>query len=87
MSDSEFHSEMWPKGESRKYQDYGMAGDTCLRFIRKSSQSVVRLSPIFEKEWSTNDDSGMIEAAKAIIPMHDLTMGGVEDTVKELMKK
>src|SRR3990167_1638083 len=55
--------------------------------VKKRADSVVWINPVFKKEWEERDDSGTIHAAKNIVPMHDLTVGGVEDAIKELMKK
>jgi uncharacterized protein with von Willebrand factor type A (vWA) domain len=64
-----------------------MGGDECLQFIKRKSDSVVWINPVFRREWEDRDDSGTIQAASDIIPMHDLTVGGVEDAIKSLMKK
>lgn len=87
MSDSELYGEQWPKGDPKQYESLMMAGDKCLGFIKQKSDSVVWLSPVFRKEWQEHDSSGTIQEVGEIIPMHDLTVGGVEDAIKELMKK
>ena len=55
-------------------------------YQKKRADSVVWINPVFKKDWEERDDSGTIHAAKNIVPMHDLTVGGVEDAIKELMK-
>jgi len=87
MSYSEFEGDGWPPNDNEKrVEQFGMGGDKCLEFIKKKADSVVWINPVFQKEWDERDDSGTIHAAKNIIPMHDLTVGGVEDAIKELMK-
>ncbi len=88
MSYSEFESDGWPpSGNDERVEKFGMRGDECLNFIKKKADSVVWINPVFAKEWQERDDSGTIEAISDIVPMHDLTVGGVEDAIKELMKK
>jgi len=88
MSYSEFEGDGWPPSENdERVEKFGMGGDECLNFIKKKADSVVWINPVFAKEWKERDDSGTIEAISEIIPMHDLTVGGVEDAIKELMKK
>ncbi len=87
MSYSEFEGDGWPpSGNEERVRQFSMGGDECLSFIKKRADSVVWINPVFKKEWEERDDSGTIHAAKAIVPMHDLTVGGVEDAIKELMK-
>lgn len=87
MSESELHGEQWSKGDPKQYEGLMMEGDKCLWFMRHKSDSVVWLNPVFKKEWEEPDGSGTIRGVGEIIPMHDLTVGGVEDAIKELMKK
>ena len=88
MSYSEFEGDGWPpSGNDERVRQFSMGGDECLSFIKKRADSVVWINPVFKKEWEERDDSGTIHAAKSIVPMHDLTVGGVEDAIKELMKK
>jgi len=88
MSYSEFESDGWPpSGNEKRIEQFGMGGEECLSFIKKKADAVVWINPVFQKEWEERDDSGTIHAVKSIIPMHDLTVGGVEDAIKELMKK
>ena len=88
MSYSEFEGDGWPpSGNDERVRQFSMGGDECLSFIKKRADSVVWINPVFKKEWEERDDSGTIHAAKNIVPMHDLTVGGVEDAIKELMKK
>jgi uncharacterized protein with von Willebrand factor type A (vWA) domain len=88
MSYSEFVRDSWPpSGNEKRIEQFGMGGEECLSFIKRKAAAVVWINPIFQKEWEERDNSGTIHAAKAIIPMHDLTVGGVEDAIKELMKK
>jgi len=87
MSYSEFEGDGWPpSGNDERVRQFSMGGDECLSFIKKRANSVVWINPVFKKEWEERDDSGTIHAAKSIVPMHDLTVGGVEDAIKELMK-
>lgn len=88
MSYSEFEGDGWPpSGNNERIRKFGMGGEECLQYIQKHSDSAVWINPAFKKEWQERDDSGTINAARSIIPMYDLTVGGVEDAVKELMKK
>lgn len=88
MSYSEFEEDCCPPSDNNeRIKKFGMDGDDCLKFIKKKSDSVVWINPVFAKEWEDRDDSGTIEAISDIIPMHDLTVGGVEDAIKKLMKK
>ncbi len=88
MSYSEFEGDCWlPSGNDKLVEKFGMGGEESLKFIKKKADSVVWINPIFAKEWDKQDDSRAIEAINDIIPMHDLTVGGVEDAIKELMKK
>jgi len=88
MSYSEFEGDGWPpRGNDDRVDRFGMGGDDCLKLIKKKSDSVVWINPVFRREWEDRDDSGTIQAARDIIPMHDLTVGGVEDAIKGLMKR
>jgi len=88
MSYSEFEGDGWPpSGNEERTKQFGMGGEECLSFIKKKADAVVWINPVFQKEWEERDDSGTIHAVKNVIPMHDLTVGGVEDAIKELMKK
>lgn len=88
MSYSEFEGDGWPPSDNNeRVERFGMGGEKCLNFIKKKADAVVWINPVFQKEWKTRDNSRTIRAARRIIPMHDLTVGGVEDAIKELMKK
>ena len=88
MSYSEFENDGWPpSGNDERVKNFGMGGKECLNFIKKKADSVVWISPVFRKEWESRDSSGTIHAVGEIMPMHDLTIGGVEDAIKDLMKK
>ncbi len=88
MSATEFRQDQWePRGNEDRVKKFGMAGDECLRWIEHRADSAVWVNPIFKKEWDGRDGSGTIAAAKEIMPMHDLSVGGVQDAIKELMKR
>ncbi len=88
MSYSELEGDCWPpRRNAERVEKFGMGGEECLNFINKKSDSAVWINPIFKKEWQNRDDSGTIKAISQIIHMHDLTVGGVEDAIKDLMKK
>jgi len=88
MSYSELEGDCWPsRGNAERVEKFGMGGEECLNFINKKSDSAVWINPVFKKEWKNRDDSGTIKAISQIIHMHDLTVGGVEDAIKDLMKK
>ena len=76
---------------SRLNQDdvraFTMSGDDCLRWIVKKSGKAVWVNPIFRKDWEKNRHrSGTIFTVGNIVPMFDLSAGGLEDAVKELIK-
>lgn len=88
MSATEFGQDQWPpRGNETRVEKFGMTGDDCLRWIEHRADSAVWVNPVFKKEWGERDGSGTIAAAKEIMPMHDLSVGGVQDAIKELMKK
>jgi len=88
MSYSELEGDYWPpRGNDERVEKFGMGGEECLNFINKKSDSAVWINPIFKKEWQYRDDSETIKTISQIIHMHDLTVGGVEDAIKDLMKK
>jgi uncharacterized protein with von Willebrand factor type A (vWA) domain len=87
MSYSELEGDNWPpNGNDERVKKFGMGGEECLNFIKKKADSVVWINPIFQKEWEDRDYSGTIKAISKAIPMYDLTVGGVEDAIKNLMK-
>jgi len=87
MSYSEFSHDGWPPSENEdRVEKFSMSGQECLNFINKKSNSAVWINPVFKKEWQNRDYSGTIRAANEIISMHDLTIGGVEDAIRDLMK-
>lgn len=87
MSSDEFDSDLWPpKRNEKRIEKFKMKGPECLSYIKRHSEKAVWINPIFRKEWK-DDNSHSIENAGKIIPMYDLTVGGVEDAVKELIKK
>lgn len=88
MSYSEFEQDGWPPDNNEeRIKKFSTNGDECLKFIQKKADSTVWINPIFAKEWQYRDTSNTIKEIGNIIPMHDLTVGGVEDAIKELMKK
>lgn len=88
MSATEFRQDQWePYGNEKRVKKFGMAGDECLRWITQKADSAVWINPIFEKEWGERDDSGTITATQRMMPMYDLSVGGVQDAIKELIKR
>ena len=88
MAGNELYEDYYPpSGNHDRIKKFGMKGDKSLEFIKRTSDSVVWINPIFRNEWERHDTSGTIEEIGGIISMHDLTVGGVEDAVKELMKR
>ncbi len=88
MSYSELKRDCWPPRDNEEgIEKFSMGGEECLNFIKKKANSVVWLNPIFKKEWQDHDFSGTIQAISSIISMHDLSVGGVEDAIKDLMKQ
>ncbi|TAL50300.1 hypothetical protein EPN81_03145 [Patescibacteria group bacterium] len=88
MSATEFEQDNWPPRDNEEgVRKFGMSGSDCLRWIEHRADSAVWVNPIFKKEWDERDGSGTIASAKEIVPMHDLSVGGVQDAIKELMKR
>ncbi len=88
MSETELYEDMWePQGNEKKVEKFGMGGVESLKFIKRKAGDVVWINPIFRKEWERRDISGTIENIGKIIPMYDLSLGGVEDAIRDLMKK
>lgn len=88
MSYSELKRDCWPPRDNEEgIEKFSMGGEECLNFIKKKANSVVWLNPIFKKEWQDHDFSGTIQTISSIISMHDLSVGGVEDAIKDLMKQ
>ena len=88
MSYSEFESDHWPPDDNEeRVKKFGMGGEETLKFIKRKADSVVWINPVFENEWEEQDDSETTKEIGDIIPMYDLTIGGVEDSIRELMKK
>ena len=88
MSYSEFQGDGWPPGgNEERVAKFGMGGKESLKFIKKKANSVVWINPVFAKEWKERDDSRTIKSISDIIPMYDLTIGGIEDAIKKLMEK
>jgi uncharacterized protein with von Willebrand factor type A (vWA) domain len=87
MSADEFDSEMWPVGNREQYAKMMMSGRDSLQYIERHSDAAVWINPVFKRDWEESDGSGTIAAAKEIIPMHDLSVGGVQDAIRELMKR
>ncbi|MDR0606960.1 MAG: hypothetical protein LBG52_01095 [Candidatus Peribacteria bacterium] len=77
-----------PKNNQERVVSFGMDGLDCLDYIKKMSKSVVWLNPIFQKERTNRSrTSTSLSIIQEEIPMYDLTVGGIEDAVKFLMKK
>ncbi len=88
MSSYEFQGDGWPPRDNEdRVQKYSMSGPDCLHYIKRNSDNCVWINPVFKKEWQNRDNSGTITAAQKEIPMYDLTVGGVEDAIKALMKR
>lgn len=88
MSEYEFEDDGWPPEDNEdRVEKYGMSGKDCLFYIKRNSENCVWVNPVFKKEWQERDRSGTISEASDIIPMYDLTVGGIEDAIKKLMEK
>ena len=64
-----------------------------MSYIKKNSDNVVWINPMFKSSWyydayydeyNTNNSIGRISK---VIPMYDLSIGGVQDAIMSLMKK
>ena len=82
-----------PSDNEEKIKRYGMGGLECLSYIKKNSDNVVWINPKFKSSWyydpyydvyDTNNSVGKISN---VIPMYDLSIGGVQDAIAHLMKK
>jgi uncharacterized protein with von Willebrand factor type A (vWA) domain len=88
MSSDEFDYDNWePQDNDSRVRRFSMRGGDCLQYIKRNSKSSVWINPVFKKEWEQRDDSGTIRYAGDIIKMYDLSEGGVEDAIKQLMRK
>lgn len=63
-----------------------MSGHENFRAIVDNFPSTVWINPILEKDHEEWDNSGTIEDVKQLLPMHDLTLEGLETAVKKLME-
>lgn len=70
-----------------------MNGIDCLKYIKKNSDKVVRINPIFKSSWYYDsyydeyDTDNSIGRISDIIPMYDLSIGGVQDAIADLMRR
>jgi uncharacterized protein with von Willebrand factor type A (vWA) domain len=88
MSNHELYQDIWLRGDNKECaKKYTMPGMDCLRYIMKNTDKTVWVNPILKKEWKLVDESGVLEKIKKELPMYDLTVGGVQDAIKFLMKK
>ena len=93
MSYDEVEEDMWaPKGNDERVEKFGMDGIDCLNWIKNRAHSTVWINPIFSKDWEeeeqySEDGTNSIKWIGGIISMYDLSVGGVEDAITELMKK
>ncbi len=94
MAYSEIEKDNYPpSGNEEKIARYGMKGTECLSYIKRNSDNVVWINPMFKSSWyydpyydeyNTDNSVGRISE---IIPMYDLSVGGVQDAIADLMKK
>ncbi len=88
MSYAEFDEDRWkPKNNNKLIESLAMTGTDCLNWIRRKVSNVVWVNPVLKKEWDKRDRSNTIKNIRDIIPMHDLSVGGVQDAIGSLMKK
>lgn len=82
-----------PSNNTEKIKRYKMGGLECLSYIKKNSDNVVWINPMFKSSWyydayhdeyNTDNSIGRISE---VIPMYDLSIGGVQDAIMSLMKK
>lgn len=87
------HDNYPPSNNTEKIKRYKMGGLECLSYIKKNSDNVVWINPMFKSSWyydayydeyNTNNSIGRISE---VIPMYDLSIGGVQDAITSLMKK
>jgi uncharacterized protein with von Willebrand factor type A (vWA) domain len=94
MDESEVEYDNYPpSGNEEKIRRYGMDGLDCLQYIKRNSENVVWINPMFKSSWyydSYNDDydtDNSIGQISDVIQMYDLSIGGVQDAIADLMKK
>ncbi len=84
MAGSEVNYDSYPPSEnSERIRRYQMKGLDCLSYIKNNSDGTVWINPIFRKYW----DDYSNKRIRDVIPMFDLSVGGVEDAIKYLVKK
>ncbi len=75
-----------PSGNKERIERYKMDGLECLSYIKKNSDNVVWINPIFKSSWHREYDNSIAKISN-VIPMYDLSIGGVQDAIADLMKK
>jgi len=55
--------------------------------LRRTFDHVVWINPIREADHDERDNSGTIAEIKKVFPMHDMTLRGLENAVRELMEE
>lgn len=63
------------------------AGIDSFKQLRRNFDHVVWINPIREAEHDEWDDSGTIAEIKKVFSMHDMTLRGLENAVRELMEE
>ncbi len=88
MGDWEFKEDRFAQyNNQEQVRQFGIPGDDCLRWIMHRAEHAVWVNPIFRSEWEgERNNSGTISAVRDIVPMYDLSVGGLQDAVKELIK-
>jgi uncharacterized protein with von Willebrand factor type A (vWA) domain len=67
--------------------NYSPSGIDSFEQLRRAFAHVVWINPIRGVEHDRWDNSGTIAEIKKIFPMHDLTLRGLENAVRELMEE
>jgi uncharacterized protein with von Willebrand factor type A (vWA) domain len=94
MADNEVEYDNYPPGDNEeKIARYEMDGLDCLKYIKRNSENVVWINPILRSSWYYDDyydeydTDNSVGQISDVIPMYDLSIGGVRDAITSLMKK
>ena len=94
MAESEIEYDNYPPDDNEeKIQRYEMKGLDCLRYIKQNSENVVWINPMFKSSWYYDsyydeyDTDNSVGQISDIIPMYDLSIGGVQDAIADLMER
>lgn len=94
MAEEEVNTDSYPPAHNEeRIRRYSMNGIDCLKYIKKNSDKVVWINPIFKSSWYYDsyydeyDTDNSIGRISDIVPMYDLSIGGVQDAIADLMRR